>query len=208
MAPSNHTHWQTIYLTKQPEEVSWWQENPKTSLEFINSFGLPHSAQIIDVGGGDSRLVDCLLDEGFTNVTVLDISERALERAQKRLGEKAQRVTWLACNILEFKPSEQYDLWHDRAMFHFLTAEADQRRYVSLARNAVKESGFMTLGTFSTTGPTSCSGLTIRQYDEAALEKELQNGFGKIHCITEDHTTPFGTKQNFLFCSFRRQKEE
>ncbi len=204
MASSNRTHWQTIYLTKQPEEVSWWQENPRTSLEFIRGFNLPHSAQIIDVGGGDSKLVDCLLDEGFTNVTVLDISERALERAQKRLGEKAQRVTWLVANILEFKPSEQYDLWHDRAMFHFLTSQQNVQSYFSIAQAAVRENGFLTLGTFSKAGPKSCSGLNITQYDEAALEKELRNSFGKIHCITEDHTTPFGTKQNFLFCSFKR----
>lgn len=205
---SPHSHWQTIYLTKQPHEVSWWQENPRTSLEFIRSFSLPHSAQIIDVGGGDSRLVDCLLEEGYTNVTVLDISERALERAQNRLGGEAQSVTWIACDILEFQPSVQYDLWHDRAMFHFLTAEPDVRRYLSIARDAVNENGFVTLGTFSTDGPTTCSGLNITQYNEAALEKELGNGFRKIRCITEDHTTPFGTKQSFLFCSFQRRNEE
>ena len=197
-------HWQNIYHTKQPHQVSWWQENPKTSLEFIRSFNLPHSAQIIDAGGGDSRLVDCLLEEGYTNITVLDISERALERAQKRLGDKAQRVTWIACDILEFQPSTRYDLWHDRAMFHFLTAEPDVRCYLSIAREVVKENGFLILGSFSKAGPKSCSGLSVTQYDETALEEELRNGFGKIRCITDDHTTPFGTIQNFLFCSFKR----
>lgn len=204
MMHTTKDHWQNIYHTKQPEEVSWWQENPKTSLEFIHSFNLPTTANIIDIGGGDSRLVDCLLDEGFKNVTVLDISERALERAQQRLGNKAPRVSWIACDILEFQPSTRYDLWHDRAMFHFLSTEPHVCRYLSTAREAVKENGFVTLGTFSTMGPKSCSGLNITQYDEATLTEQLKNGFEKIRCIAEDHATPFNTKQNFLFCSFKR----
>jgi 2-polyprenyl-3-methyl-5-hydroxy-6-metoxy-1,4-benzoquinol methylase len=197
-------HWEKIYQTKRPDEVSWWQENPRTSLDFIHSFRLPVSARIIDVGGGDSKLVDALLDEGFENVTVLDISERALERAKQRLAERAQRVQWIVSDITEFHAQFPFDLWHDRATFHFLTTEPQIARYVSAAREAVRPLGYLVLGTFSTEGPKTCSGLTIKQYSDQSLASQLQDGFEKIRCITEDHVTPFNTKQNFLFCSFRR----
>ena len=202
--PTMKEHWEKIYQTKQPHEVSWWQENPKTSLDFIHSFRLPASARIIDVGGGDSKLVDALLDEGFENITVLDISEKAIERAKQRLGNKAQRVQWIVSDITAFHPQSQYDLWYDRATFHFLTTEPQIAQYLSAAREAVRHQGYLVLGTFSTEGPKTCSGLTIRQYSEQTLASQLLDGFEKIRCITEDHVTPFNTKQNFLFCSFRR----
>ena len=195
-------HWEKLYSTKQPHEVSWTQELPKTSLDFIRNFKLPKTASIIDIGGGDSKLVDCLLEEGYENISVLDISEKAIERARKRLGRKADKVNWIVSDVMEFHPSATYDLWHDRATFHFLITAQQINTYLSTAKQAVKN--FMTIGTFSDCGPNKCSGLDVHQYTEEELQQQLRDGFEKIKCITEDHTTPFNTTQNFLFCSFKR----
>jgi SAM-dependent methyltransferase len=195
-------HWEKIYETKSPEHISWTQNVPKTSLDFIHSFGLTKTAKIIDIGGGDSKLVDYLLDEGFENITVLDISARALEKVKQRLGDKAKMIKWVVSDITEFHPDTTFDVWHDRATFHFLTTNKQVAKYMETARNSV--SGYLTIGTFSYNGPKKCSGLDIKQYNEETLTKELQNGFTKIRCVTEDHTTPFDTLQNFLFCSFKR----
>jgi Methyltransferase domain len=195
-------HWETVYETKNPDQVSWTQEIPKTSLDFIHSFGLAKTAKIIDIGGGDSKLVDYLLDEGFENITVLDISAIALNKAKQRLGHKAKKVNWVVSDITEFKPNTTFDVWHDRATFHFLTTAEQIATYTNIARHAV--TGYLTIGTFSNNGPQKCSGLDIKQYNEETLATELQNGFCKLRCVVEDHTTPFNTTQNFLFCSFKR----
>ena len=195
-------HWETVYETKNPNQVSWTQDIPKTSLDFIHSFGLKKNAKIIDIGGGDSKLVDYLLDEGFQNITVLDISAKALEKAKNRLGDKAKKINWVVSDITEFEPDTTFDVWHDRATFHFLTTAEQVSKYMETARNSV--SGFLSIGTFSDSGPEKCSGLQIKQYSEETLARELQNGFNKIRCITEDHITPSDTTQNFLFCSFKR----
>jgi len=200
---NDSTHWEKIYQTKQPDEVSWTQEVPKTSLDFIHSFKLHKSAAIIDVGGGDSKLVDYLLDEGFENITVLDISEKALERVRNRLGEKSRKVKWVVSDVTAFKTTETYDVWHDRATFHFLITAPQINKYLETARSVVKR--YLTIGTFSDKGPKKCSGLGIKQYNEEQLQSQLSNGFKKIKCISEDHMTPFNTSQNFLFCSFKRQ---
>jgi hypothetical protein len=197
-------HWNTVYNSKAPNQVSWTQEIPKTSLDFIHSFGLGKSAKIIDIGGGDSKLVDYLLYEGFENITVLDISDQALEKAKKRLGYNAQKINWVVSDITEFRPNTTFDIWHDRATFHFLTTNEQVAKYLEIARNSV--SAFLTIGTFSDKGPEKCSGLQIKNYSEKNLTTELQKGFDKIRCITEDHITPFDTIQNFLFCSFKRQQ--
>lgn len=197
------SHWEAVYATKKPYEVSWTQEVPQMSLDFIHGFNLPKTAKIIDIGGGDSNLVDFLLSEGFENITVLDISETALNRAKERLGEKADSVKWVVADIVEFKPEELYDVWHDRATFHFLTSPEQIERYISIANNAVN--GYMTIGTFSEDGPKKCSGLAVRQYSEAELQAQLSQRFLKIRCVTEDHKTPFNTIQNFLFCSFKKR---
>jgi len=202
MKNETKNHWEKVYQTKQPDEVSWTQAIPQTSLDFIHSFKLPKSAKIIDVGGGDSRLVDFLLDEGFENLTVLDISAKALERAKKRLGEKAKKINWVVSDVTDYQPETVFDVWHDRATFHFLTTTEEIAAYLELARKSV--AGFMTIGTFSDAGPKKCSGLNIKQYSESELQTQLDGGFEKIKCITEDHQTPFGTTQNFLFCSFKR----
>jgi 2-polyprenyl-3-methyl-5-hydroxy-6-metoxy-1,4-benzoquinol methylase len=196
-------HWEKVYETKNPDQVSWTQESPKTSLDFIHSFGLQKTAKIIDIGGGDSKLVDYLLDEGFENITVLDISAKSLEKAKTRLGEKADKVNWIVCDITEFEPNMTFDVWHDRATFHFLTTTEQISKYINTAKKSVN--GYMTIGTFSKNGPEKCSGLEIKQYNEDELTLELKNGFDKIKCVTEDHVTPFDTTQNFLFCSFKRQ---
>jgi len=196
-------HWETVYETKNPDQVSWTQEIPKTSLEFIHSFRLKKTAKIIDIGGGDSKLVDYLLAEGFENVSVLDISSKSLEKAKKRLGKKAEKVNWIVSDITEFEPNMTFDVWHDRATFHFLTTTIQIKKYMETARKSVN--GFLTIGTFSQYGPEKCSGLEIKQYSEEDLSFELKDGFDKIKCVTEDHLTPFETMQNFLFCSFRKQ---
>jgi 2-polyprenyl-3-methyl-5-hydroxy-6-metoxy-1,4-benzoquinol methylase len=163
MEQTIQNHWETVYNTKSANEVSWTQAIPATSLDFIHSFNLPKSAKIIDVGGGDSKLVDYLLEEGFENITVLDISSKALEKVQKRLGKNATKVNWVVSDIADFEPNTNFDIWHDRATFHFLTTEEQITKYLNIARNAV--SGFLTIGTFSENGPKKCSGLEIKQYN-------------------------------------------
>lgn len=199
---NSQDHWNSVYETKGPSEVSWTQLVPEISLNFIHSFKLPRTASIIDVGGGDSNLVDHLLAESYENITVLDISEKALDKARQRLGSSARKVTWITSNVLDFKPNATYAIWHDRATFHFLTHPAQIAAYLATARKAV--TGYLTIGTFSDNGPDKCSGLSVKQYNERELQQELAKGFDKLRCITEDHTTPFDTIQNFLFCSFQR----
>ena len=196
-------HWEQVYETKQPNEVSWTQENPKTSLDFIHETHLDKTAKIIDIGGGDSKLVDYLLEEGYENISVLDISANALERAKKRLGKNSEKVTWIVSDITEFKPETKYDIWHDRATFHFLTTSEQIKKYAEITQKWID--GFLIIGTFSENGPKKCSGLDIKQYSEIELEKQFSENFKKIKCITEDHTTPFETKQNFTFCAFEKR---
>ena len=200
------TYWDNIYASKKTNEVSWTQVIPKTSLEFVQSANLDKLASIIDIGGGDSLLVDFLLDEGYVNISVLDISEQALNKAKLRLGERAAKVNWIVSDVTEFQPTTAYDFWHDRAAFHFLTTEEQIAKYISTARQAVKANGIVTIGTFSTKGPQKCSGLDIKQYSEETLLNEFINGFEKIKCVTEDHITPFNTTQNFLFCCLRKKE--
>jgi SAM-dependent methyltransferase len=202
MEHTSKNHWDNVYETKNPNQVSWTQAVPKTSLDFIHSFGVDKSAKIIDIGGGDSTLVDYLLEEGFENITVLDISKNALAKAKKRLGEKGKYIQWIVSDVTQFKPETTYDVWHDRATFHFLTTAEDVATYMDTARKAV--TGYLTIGTFSEDGPDKCSGLAIKKYSEEKLSSELKNGFNKIRCITENHITPFDTAQQFLFCSFKR----
>jgi SAM-dependent methyltransferase len=197
-------HWDQVFTTKQLNEVSWYQPVPNESLAFIQKFNLPKDAAIIDIGGGDSYLVDYLLAEKYTNITVLDISATAIERVKNRLGVNASKVTWIVTDILDFKTNKQYDCWHDRAAFHFLTNEKDINKYVQIAQQYLSNTGKLIIGTFSTNGPVKCSGLPIMQYNETLLGKTLHQWFNKIKCITTAHTTPFNTIQNFIFCSFKK----
>jgi SAM-dependent methyltransferase len=205
MDNSYKQHWEKVFSTKAEDKVSWFQAYPKTSMEFVELFNLPLDANIIDIGGGDSHFVDSLLDKGYKNIYVLDISANAIERAKKRLGERASEVHWIVLDVTEFEPPVQFDFWHDRAAFHFLTTEDKIYKYVSIAENAIKKDGYLILGTFSENGPEKCSGLEIKQYSEASMSARFEVGFDRIKCITEDHKTPFNTIQNFLFCSFKRK---
>ncbi len=198
-------HWENVFATKTETEVSWFQSYPKTSVEFLELFNLPHDANIIDVGGGDSHFVDALLEKGYTNIYVLDISANAIERAKSRLGEKAEKVKWIVSDITEFQPNIKFDFWHDRAAFHFLTDDERINKYVSIAENAINKNGYLILGTFSENGPTKCSGLEIKQYNEVSMSTRFEVGFNRIKCVTEDHLTPFNTIQNFVFCSFQKK---
>ena len=198
-------HWENEFATKAETEVSWFQTYPKTSVEFLELFNLPLDANIIDVGGGDSHFVDALLEKGFTNVSVLDISENAIERAKIRLGSNANKVNWIVSDITEFNTTTKFDFWHDRAAFHFLTDDERINKYVSIAEGAINKDGYLILGTFSETGPTKCSGLEIKQYNETSMSSRFEIGFNRIKCITEDHLTPFNTIQNFVFCSFQKK---
>ncbi|MCW3126901.1 MAG: trans-aconitate 2-methyltransferase [Bacteroidetes bacterium] len=197
-------HWETVFATKTETEVSWFQAYPKTSVEFLELFNLPLEANIIDIGGGDSHFVDVLLEKGYKNIYVLDISEKALLRAKQRLDDKATLVHWIVTDVTEFKPEVKFDFWHDRAAFHFLTTEGRIDKYVQIAEDNIKPDGYLILGTFSENGPQKCSGLDIKQYSEASMSNRFERSFERIKCISEDHLTPFNTTQNFLFCSFKR----
>ena len=199
---NSRDHWEKIYETKTPDQCSWTEDIPQTSLEFIHELNLPKTARIIDIGGGDSKLLDHLVAAGYQNITVLDISENAIARARTRLGKKSDSINWVRTDITEFNTTEKFDCWHDRATFHFLTTDEQVEKYLTIARKTIR--GYMVLATFSDSGPDKCSGLFIKKYGEADLQNQLSDGFEKIVCKTEDHLTPFGTKQNFIFCSFRR----
>ena len=197
-------HWEQIYQTKQLNEVSWYQPTPETSLSFFEQFNIPKRAKIIDIGGGDSLLVDNLLNRGYQDITVLDISESSLERAKVRLGDRAATVNWIVTDAATFTPNEIYDFWHDRAAFHFLTKDEEIEAYINTLQKSIKPSGILVIGTFSEHGPKKCSGIEIKQYSEASMTDRLRNSFEKIECITVEHKTPFDTIQQFVFCSFRK----
>lgn len=201
---STKQHWETVYENKTPDQISWTQEKPEVSLKLIRAAELPKTVKIIDIGGGDSKLVDYLLEEGYKNITVLDISAKALEKAKNRLGRKADDVNWIVSDIVSFQPTVSYDLWHDRATFHFLTSEDQIESYKTLTSNFINER--LIIGAFSKQGPTKCSGLDIVQYNEQEMTNVFENHFEKTECYTADHKTPFNTIQNFQFCSFRKVK--
>ena len=196
-------HWENIYQIKKPNEMSWHQEKPSTSLGLIIEIGLNKDAKIIDVGGGDSKLVDNLLDMGFTNLSVLDISSNALKRAKKRLKGKAKSVKWIVSDISEFKINDRYDLWHDRAVLHFLTEKKDVSRYVKKVRLLLKPNGYLIVSVFSKNGPKRCSGLDIKQYSEHSIKK-IFSGLEHIKSLEEEHATPWGARQIFI-CSVLRK---
>lgn len=201
-------HWEKVYTTKGEREVSWFQQDPAPSLELIALAGLAEGASIIDIGGGASRLVDILVERNIGQITVLDLSAAALDAARKRLkerlGDKAAGVQWVAADITSWEPTQTYDLWHDRAAFHFLTDPADRSAYVERLKKAVKRGGHVVIGTFAPDGPEKCSGLPIVRYDAASLSKMLGTDFKLIDARRHDHATPWGAVQRFQFSTFRR----
>lgn len=199
-------HWENIYQTKALKDVSWFQPTPQTSLDFFKYFNVPTTAKIIDIGGGDSFLVDHLLGLGYQDVSVLDISAAAIEKAKLRLGDKSKKVKWIVADAATFQPTEQYDFWHDRAAFHFLNDEREISNYLETAKQHIKATGVLVIGTFSEKGPTKCSGIAIKQYSETTMTERLKIFFTKVNCIAVDHKTPFNTVQSFIFCSFKKSQ--
>lgn len=197
-------HWEKIYQTKRLEEVSWYQEHPTTSINFLNKYKIKKTAKIIDVGGGDSFFVDYLLELGYENITVLDISESAIERAKSRLGDKAKNVNWIIADAATYRTNETFDFWHDRAAFHFLTDDTEIESYINTIQNGLSSTGILVIGTFSEKGPKKCSGIEIKQYSESSMTKQLNKFFKKLGCMETEHETPFNSIQNFIFCSFKK----
>jgi len=201
---SRHTHWQNVYTKKGENEVSWFQENPAPSLELIAQVGATSTSAIIDIGGGASRLVDNLVELDFENVTVLDLSEAALEAAKDRLGGRAARVQWIVADATVWEPREAYDVWHDRAAFHFLTEERDRTAYIARLEGALKVGGHAIIATFALDGPERCSGLAVVRYDPASLGQTLGRTFQLVDTRRHAHATPWGSNQSFQFSVFRR----
>lgn len=199
-------HWDRIYTTTRETDRSWYQGTPVLSLELIQDVGLRPATEIIDVGGGDSTLVDALLDRGAQRVTVLDLSAVALGRAQSRLGARAARVTWIEADVTHaVLPAEAFDVWHDRAVFHFLTDPLDREVYVAQARHAIKPGGHLIVATFAAGGPTRCSGLDVARYSIDALGDVFADGFHPVIGGGAVHQTPTGQAQWFTYCCLRRR---
>ena len=197
-------HWENVYTTKGEREVSWFQESPAPSLELLDRAGANPASDIIDIGGGASRLVDALIERGFSAVSVLDLSEAALAAAKGRLGERAARVQWFACDVTRWEPPQFFDIWHDRAAFHFLTEASDRAAYLSRLRRAVRPGGHVIIATFAPDGPERCSGLPVRRYDAAGLARTLGDDFALIEARSHQHATPWHSMQQFQFSVFRR----
>ncbi len=198
-------HWEEIYATKSPTEVSWYQTRPAMSLELIRKTDLGSKANLIDIGGGVSSLVDYLLDDGYRHVTVLDISAKALQRAKERLGSRSQQVTWIEADITQADPpAAAYDVWHDRAVFHFLTEPQDRKRYLAVLERSLKIGGYVIMATFASDGPSRCSGLIVERYSVETLARELGNRYRLLESLEETHKTPFNTEQKFVYGFFQK----
>ncbi|CAN5562664.1 class I SAM-dependent methyltransferase [soil metagenome] len=195
-------HWENVFSQKQEQEVSWYQPVPKSSIDFFESSNVPKTANIIDIGSGDSYFIDYLIDNGYQNIYALDISEHALMRLKNRLGERAKDVHFIITDVLDFKTAVKFDYWHDRAAFHFLSTSNDVNKYISISDEYINYNGKMMVATFSDSGPLKCSGINIKQYSKGELANQFSKSFEKIKCVEEAHLTPFKTIQNFTFCSF------
>ena len=198
-------HWDNVYYNKNENEVSWYQKIPKTSLDHIKSLNLNLDSKIIDVGAGESRLVDNLLDLGFNNIDVLDISKKSIEKAKNRLGEKSEKINWIVSDINDFVSNNKYDLWHDRAAFHFLKDSSQINNYVELANSSLNSKGKIILGTFSSNGPLKCSGLEISRYNSSSINEIFKKHFILLNHRISIHPTPFDSFQEFLFTVFEKK---
>ena len=197
-------HWEGVYASRGPSEVSWYQARPAVSLDLIAATGAGPDAGIIDVGGGASTLVDHLLDAGYRNLAVLDVAAGALAACRARLGARAEAVEWIVADVTAWEPERTCDVWHDRAVFHFLTEAADRRAYVTTLRKALAGRGHLIVATFAPDGPPRCSGLPVVRYDAASLGAELGEGFRLVETRREEHVTPAGTVQPFLYQRYVR----
>ncbi len=203
--PDRSTHWDNVYATKGEAEVSWYQDSPAISLEMIRAASPDHRAGIIDIGGGASRLVDSLLHDGYRDVAVLDLSANALEAAKRRIGPAAAAVDWIVADATAWRPARSYDVWHDRAAFHFLTDPRDRAAYVERLRSAIAPGGHVIIATFALDGPEKCSGLPVQRHDSASLAAELGPEFELVETRSEAHHTPWNSTQAFQFSRFRRR---
>jgi 2-polyprenyl-3-methyl-5-hydroxy-6-metoxy-1,4-benzoquinol methylase len=201
----NKNHWEQIYQTKSTTQVSWYQEHAQYSVQFIQKIGIQKTAAIIDIGGGASTLVDDLLVAGFQNISVLDVSGTALQVVRQRLGARAVDVNWIEADITQANlPQHAYDVWHDRAVFHFLIRAADRQRYIETVRRSVRPGGHVIVATFALDGPDRCSGLEVVRYSPESLHREFGEGFEIVDSTRETHHTPFGTEQKFIYCYCRK----
>lgn len=196
----NKSHWEAVYLRTSDDQVSWFQESATTSIKLINMLDLGPEARIVDVGGGASRLADGLLNAGYRNITVLDFAVPALAASKTRLGERASLIEWVEANVLQFVPEATWDVWHDRAVFHFLTSQKERDQYRTALCRSLKPGGHVIMATFGPRGPEQCSGLPVLRYDPAALAEALGSDFHVCHTELEQHTTPAGRQQEFLYC--------
>jgi 2-polyprenyl-3-methyl-5-hydroxy-6-metoxy-1,4-benzoquinol methylase len=201
---NRQAHWQNVYEQKGENQVSWFQERPNISLELIEAVRADQSSAIIDIGGGASRLVDALVDKAYRDLTVLDLSESAVSIAKMRLGQRAATVNWIVADVTQWEPARSYDLWHDRAAFHFLTEASDRTAYIDRLTKAVRSGGHAIIGTFAPDGPERCSGLPVVRYDPAQLSATLTPKFALLDMRRDDHKTPWGAIQHFQFSVFRR----
>jgi SAM-dependent methyltransferase len=197
------SYWNSVYETKGETEVSWYQNNPEPSLEFIRRYAPDRTASIIDIGGGLSRLADHLLVDGFQNLSVLDISSEAMALARDRLGDRGTSIEWIVSDVTKWTPEKVYDLWHDRAVFHFLTEFDDQMAYIARLKHALKRGGYLVIGTFALDGPEKCSGLPVMRHDSHSLQNLLGEAFKLIETRKHDHQTPFQTIQHFQYSIFQ-----
>lgn len=204
MNQARKNHWEDMYTKKMPTEVSWYQIEPTVSLDLIKSTRIDRASKIIDIGGGASVLVDKLLDRGFQDLTVLDISPKSLSYAKERLGDRAAHVSWIEADVTEFDPPQKYDLWHDRAVFHFLTEENDRKKYVQNMDKALKPGGHVIIASFAAEGPLKCSGLNVERYSDGKLKNELGNSFEFVKSVEEVHVTPWNSEQKFIYCYFKK----
>lgn len=193
------SHWEKVYQTNHPRAVSWFQQEPAISMQLIQNSSVKMTDPIIDVGGGASTLVDCLESRGYANLAVLDISSAAIELSRERLGAASSRITWHTADITTFEPPNTYCLWHDRAVFHFLTKRSERRKYVEVLERSVPSNGHVIIATFSVGGPEKCSGLKIVQYDAPKLLAALGDDFQLIEEVGEIHLTPQGREQKFSY---------
>lgn len=201
----NQIYWDKIYTDKSEREVSWFQEHPTKSLSLIAEFSLPKDAAIIDVGGGNSRLGDYLLKEGYSDISVLDISVVSLQKLKNRLGDTLNKVKYITSDVLAFRSQIQFDLWHDRAAFHFLINIDQTNQYLEIVNSSLKPGGKLIISTFSKNGPEKCSGLPIHQYSESGLISLFGKYFKNIKCFEDTHTTPWGSTQSFVYCVFQKR---
>ena len=197
-------HWENIYQNKNEDEVSWLQITPDTSIDIINTIKITKQSKIIDVGSGRSRLFKTLIEQGYNNLTYLDISESAAKKSKIFLGEQSKKIEWIVEDVLNFEPKQNFDVWHDRAVFHFLTDQNQIKKYVDLVSRNISNNGYLIIGTFSEQGPLKCSGLEVSRYSKSLIKTTFSESFNLLNSFKIDHSTPFNTTQNFLFSVLKK----